>query len=287
MRPDERGQAFFDALRTRGYPGQIGLHLCALDGEVLVTLNVDQVFPAASTIKVPLLLLALELIQSGQLHLNERFTLNPEDRVGGAGVLHELGTGLQPSLQDLLTLMIVVSDNTATNKVIDLLGSAAVNAWLDAQGCPQTRLIGKLQLPPVLQNAAQQRGERNRTTPAEQQRLLLALWRGERLDAERRRLALSILGRQQYRDILARSLPVDKHGAPMYAAHTKSGELLGVHHDVGLLMLPRPLCVSLLSQGGHDPRPHPENRDAIALSDTLYPLLALFGGFKDEQNGDI
>ncbi len=247
---------------------------------MLATLNAEQVFPAASIIKVPLLLLALERVQAGQLDLNERFVLSAEDRVGGAGVLHELGAGLQPSLQDLLTLMTIVSDNTATNKVIDLLGVDAVNAWLDAQGYEQTRLIGQLQLPPARQNDAQRRGERNRTTAAEQVRLLLELHNGTRLDAQRRGLALSILKRQQYRDLLARRLPIDTQGAPLYRSHTKSGELLGVHHDVGLLMLPRPLCVALLSQGGSNPRPHPDNPEAILLSDTLYPLLAALGSLE-------
>ncbi len=287
MNPDARGQAFLAALRAQGHPGEVGLVICDLAGEVLVRLNAERIFPAASTIKVPLLLLALEQVQAGRLSLTERRTLRAEDRVGGAGVLHELGAGLNPTLEDLLTLMIIVSDNTATNLVIDLLGVDSVNAWLSAIGCPQTRLVGKLQLPPKLQNAAQRRGERNRTTAAEQARLLLGLWRGERLDEERRALALSVLGRQHHRDILGRALPRAADGQPRYAAHTKSGELAGVHHDVGLLLLPRALCAALLSGGGADRRGHPENRDAIALSDTLSPLLAALGGQYGPPNGDI
>ena len=127
----------------------------------------------------------------------------------------------------------------------------AVNAWLEELGCPQTRLIGKLQLPPEQQNAAQRRGERNRTAAAEQAWLLLGLWRGERLDDFTGPLALSILGRQQLRDILAppcRTAII--RAAPRYRTYTKSGELFGVHHDVGLLMPPRGLGVALLSRGG-------------------------------------
>ncbi|WP_245896011.1 serine hydrolase [Deinococcus irradiatisoli] len=287
MTPEERGLAFAAQLRDLGHPGEVGLYVCALDGTVLTTLNAEQVFPAASTIKVPLLLLALERAQAGTLDLAERLTVHSGDRVGGAGVLHELGAGLQPSLQDLLTLMIIVSDNTATNMVIERLGVEAVNAWLAAGGYEHTHLVGKLQLPPEQHNAAQRRGERNRTTAGEQVRLLLDLWRGAALDETHRALALSILGRQQYRDILARRWPLDADGAPLYAAHTKSGELVGVHHDVGLLMLPRPLCVALLSRGGTDRAGHPVNRDAIALSDTLFPLLAALGGLYERKNGDI
>ena len=110
------------SLRSRGYCGEVGLQISTLEGQLLATLGADAVFPAASTIKVPLLLLALERVQAGALDLNERFELHAGDRVGGAGVLHELGAGLRPSLQDLLTLMIIVSDNTATNLVIDSPG---------------------------------------------------------------------------------------------------------------------------------------------------------------------
>ena len=102
-----------------------------------------------------------------------------------------------------------------------------------------------------------------------------------------RALALSVLGRQQYQDILGRALPTDAHGQPRYASHTKSGELVGVHHDVGLLLLPRALCAALLSEGGLDRRGQRENRDTIALSDTLSPLLAALGGHYSPQNGDI
>lgn len=285
MTPEERGQALLASLRSRGYLGEVGLHVSTLEGQLLATLNADTVFPAASTIKVPLLLLALERVQAGELSLSGRFELQAEDRVGRAGVLHELGAGLRLSLQDLLTLMIVVSDNTATNLVIGMLGVDAVNAWLDERGCPHTRLIGKLQLPPEQHNPAQRRGERNRTTASEQARLLLE--QGERLDEPHRALALSVLGRQQHRDILARPLPRDAQGTPLYQTYTKSGELVGVHHDVGLLLLPRGLCVALLSRGGGDLAGHPDNRDTIALSDTLYPLLAALGGVYESKCGDI
>ncbi|WP_241191149.1 serine hydrolase [Deinococcus psychrotolerans] len=281
------GQAFLEQLRAQSYGGEVGLAISTLEGEVLVCLNAERAFLSASTIKVPLLLLALERVQTGQLRLNERHTLKPADRVGGAGILHELGAGLELSLEDLLTLMIIVSDNTATNMVIDLLGVDAVNAWLFERGCRQTRLVGKLQLPPEQQNAAQLLGERNRTSAAEQAELLLGLWQGQRLEPPVRQLALSILGRQHYRDILGRSLLRHAANSSRYQTYTKSGELLGVHHDVGLLLLPRPLCVALLSEGGSDRREHPENQDTLVLSTTLFPLLAALGGLDQGISGDI
>ena len=278
MSPEQRGLDFLHTLRGLGYGGEVALHVTDPGGAVLASLNADQVFPAASLIKVPLLLHALEQVQRGELDLDGRHTMHSEDRVSGAGVLHELDAGLSLTLRDLLTLMIIVSDNTATNLVIELLGIDPVNAWLADQGYIRTRLVGKLQLPPELGNEAQRRGERNTTSAAEQTRLFTELWQGTRLNAAHREIALGILERQQYRDILARKLPHGQGGERLYRTFTKSGELTGVHHDAGLLLLPRPLGAALLSRGGSDPTEHPENQDVLRLAGALYPLLAELGG---------
>ncbi|WP_227978542.1 serine hydrolase [Deinococcus terrestris] len=274
-------------LRSRGYVGEVGLLVTDLAETELFALNPDRSFPAASTVKVPLLVQALEEAQAGRLDLSARVTMTAQDRVPGSGVLHELGAGLALTWQDVLTLMTVVSDNTATNLVIGRLGEGAVNAWLALRGLTHTHLIGKLQLPPERQNEAQRRGERNRTSAQDQVALLGRLVRGELLDPPHTELALSILTRQQFRDILGRHVPRDADGEPLYRVASKSGELRGVHHDVGVLFTPRPLVVALLSQGGLDPREHPDNRDVEALAGALWPLLALLGGVHGPHAGDI
>ncbi|ANC72317.1 serine hydrolase [Deinococcus radiodurans] len=268
---------FLAELRRAGYAGEVGLLVTDFAGRELYAQAADAVFPAASTIKVPLLLFALEQAGRGDLDLIERVTLRAEDRVPGAGVLHELGLGLALTWQDVLTLMIVVSDNTATNLLIERLGQDHFNLWLTARGLNSTRLIGPLQLPPERQNEAQRRGERNRTTARDQVALLLSLLRGDGLTPQMQHLALDILSRQHLRDLIGRGVPAGPDGEPLYRVASKSGELRGVHHDVGLLWAPRPLVVALLSQGGEDPREHPGNRDVTRLSAALWPLLAELG----------
>lgn len=270
-------QSFLADLRASGFTGEVALHVTDRAGTALLSLNADQVFPAASTIKVPLLVLALEWAQEGRLDLTERVPLLAQEQVPGAGVLHELGPGLALSWLDVLTLMIIVSDNTATNLVIGRLGVETVNAWLDARGLAHTRLIGPLQLPPHLQNEAQRRGERNRTSARDQATLLRRLADGELLDEAHTTRALDILGRQQLRDLIGRGVPQTAPGELLYPVASKSGELRGVHHDVGLLGTPRPLIVALLSAGGEDPREHPENRDVLRLSGALWRVLARLG----------
>ncbi|BDP40542.1 serine hydrolase [Deinococcus aetherius] len=269
---------FQTELRSRGYVGEVGLLVTDLTGSELYALNSGCVFPAASTIKVPLLVQALQEAQSGRLDLRERVTVKAEDRVPGSGILHELGPGLNPTWEDVLTLMIVMSDNTATNLVIDRLGVDRVNGWIARQGMGGTHLVGGLQLPPGRRNEAQRRGERNRTTARDQVTVLGRLVRGELLDPAHTSLALSILSRQHFRDLLARHVPRGEDGEPLYRVASKSGELTGVRHDVGVLFTPRPLVVALLSEGGRDPREHPDNRDVAVLAGTLWPLLGALGG---------
>lgn len=280
--PDLPGGDFVGDLRRAGYAGEVGLLVTDFGGRELYAHAAEAVFPAASTIKVPLLLMALEQAGRGDLDLAERVSLRAEDRVPGAGVLHELSPGLALTWQDVLTLMIVVSDNTATNLLIERLGQDDFNAWLTARGLNSTWLIGLLQQLPERQNAAQRRGERNRTSARDQVALLLSLLRGDGLTPQMQQLGLDILGRQQVRDLIGRGIPAGPGGAPLYRVASKSGELRGVHHDVGLLWTPRPLVVALLSQGGEDPREHPANRDVTRLAAALWPLLAGLGRAEQE-----
>jgi len=219
--------------------------------------NADEPFPAASTIKVPILIAALEHIQNGTLELGRRYPLEASDQVGGAGVLHELEPGLNLTLRDYLTLMMVVSDNTATNKVIEIIGQDAINALLEPY--PHTELVGKLQLPPQAQNERQRRGERNTSSPRDLTRLLGELHSERLLNPDLSALALSILEKQQYKDMVGRSLPRDEHGELAVRVCSKSGEIGGTRNDVALVYGPVPYAIALMTKGGADPREHPEN----------------------------
>ena len=211
---------------------------------------------AASLIKLPLLVHALSEVARGGLRLEQRLPLSPDDQVGGAGVLHRLQGGLEPSLQDLLTLMIIVSDNTATNLVIDLLGLGSANAFIQSLGMQQTRLVGKLQLPLEKQNEAQRRGEANATCAADVLGLLLQLQRGDLLPPELTDLALTILKQQQYTEALARYLPTDKELFENYVTvASKSGCLRGLWHDAGIVFAPdgTPLyALVVMTEGSRD-----------------------------------
>lgn len=196
----------------------------------------EVVMPAASLIKLPILIAALQQVVRGRLGLESRYSLALEDQVPGNGVLQYLGAGLTPTLADLLTLMIIVSDNTATNLLIDLVGREAINECCAGLGLTGTELVGKLSLPTAQLNERQRRGERNRTCASDMLTLLLKLEQGDLLPPPQRALALTILRRQLYTEALARYLPTDLELTPDgVQVASKSGCLRGVWHDAGLV----------------------------------------------------
>ena len=219
-----------------GFSGRLAVALKDFDETLAVRHNATESMPSASLIKLPILTFALKQVARGELLLDQRVPLNRGDIVGGSGVLQLLQPGLSPTVMDLMTLMIVVSDNTATNTLIDLLGLEPVAAHIHELGLDQTRLVGKLQLTSDRLNEAQRRGERNRTCASDMLTLLLKLERGEVLPERQTILARKILLAQQQTEALARFLPRDPelHPKPVKVA-SKSGCIRGVWHDAGIV----------------------------------------------------
>ncbi|NLY49833.1 MAG: serine hydrolase [Firmicutes bacterium] len=110
-----------------GLTGQVAIYLEDIQGSTVFSVNPERPFPAASLIKVLILAALLRAAAAGELSLEEKVTLKPENRVGGAGALSELSPDVSLPLRDLGTLMIVQSDNAATNEILDRIGFAKVN----------------------------------------------------------------------------------------------------------------------------------------------------------------
>src|SRR6185503_14222255 len=105
-----------------------------------VAFREDEQFPSASTIKIHILTALLRAAERGELALDERISLTPDLRVAGSGVITYLEHPLELSLYDIAVLMILVSDNTATNICIQRVGMAKVNALIGEFGLKQTAL---------------------------------------------------------------------------------------------------------------------------------------------------
>ena len=212
--------------------------VCAerLDGSAIVALRRDEPFPPASTIKVPVMVEVFRQAQLGRLHLSDLVELGPEDQVTGSGVLQHMSPGIRLPVRDLVTLMIVVSDNAATNMLIDRVGVDAVNATMAALGLRRTILFNKLQVVPVDRRGA------NVSTAADMTLLLRRVARGEVVSYEACRRMVDVLLRQTLSGGLRRYLPVDAldhaPGAPARVrVASKGGTIEGHRHDVGLVLM--------------------------------------------------
>ena len=201
-----------------------------------ISVDAGTVFTQASAIKLPVLVELMRQVEAGEQNLDEVVTLAASDIVPGSGVLQQLTPGkVSLSLRDVATLMVTVSDNTATNMIIDRVGMAKVNAEMARLGLSATKLQRKMQ-----DRTAWEENRENLSTPDEQARLLELLYKGEILSAKSREeidRILTIPKPGQLRKLLPEGTKV---------AH-KTGTLSGVVVDVGIVYLKdRPFIVSAM-----------------------------------------
>jgi beta-lactamase class A len=136
---DQRVQA-----AIQGFPGSVSLYAKNLDTGTSYELRADAPVPTASTIKLPIMVELFAEAEEGKLDWNQKLQLTDHDKVSGTGVLTELSGGDLLPIRDLMHLMIVVSDNTATNLILDRIGGDAVNQRMARLGLKQTVVMRKI-----------------------------------------------------------------------------------------------------------------------------------------------
>jgi len=129
------------------YKTRISLLWQPLDGSPAIAYHAERQVKTASIIKLPILVHAALLVDAGQLSWSQRVTYQPSDTVPGMGVLRYLDAEIAPTVRDLCVLMTIISDNTATNMLIDLLGINNINQRIQELGMTQTRLNRKVFTP--------------------------------------------------------------------------------------------------------------------------------------------
>jgi beta-lactamase class A len=117
------------------FPGKAGVWVKHLTLGEEAAVRADETFNSASVAKIPVLVLALQMADRGELSLSERITITAADVRGGSGIFRFNDPGLQPTLRDVLLQMVITSDNTATDIAIGKVGGVdRVNAWLRQNG---------------------------------------------------------------------------------------------------------------------------------------------------------
>ena len=126
------------------FPARTGVYVKHLGTGEEASVRGDESFSSASVIKIPILIRAFQLADDGALDLGERVTIRRADLRDGSGILQFHDLGATPTWRDLLTEMVITSDNTATDLLVQRLGGvAALNAWLEKGGFTRTRMMNR------------------------------------------------------------------------------------------------------------------------------------------------
>ena len=239
-------------------PGVVGVAARHLETGQSIECNADETFFTASTFKVPILAEVYRQVDAGTLDLSQRVELTDALRVPGSGVLRELDNGVAPTLHDLAMLMIIVSDNLATDILYHTAGRDNINRTMADLGLTRTKLpmscrdllfsLAGLAVSESLDDFWEvsdrvEQGYRGLpsdcdalneeksdvSSPADMVRLLEVVHNGELLSSESRDGMLHILKRQKLRSIIPYYLPPD-----VISAH-KTGGVYSVRCDVGIV----------------------------------------------------
>ncbi len=221
--------------RVSALPGEISVYGKDLATGEKWAYQADIPLVAASVIKLPILVEAFRQARDGLLSMDESVSIRPEQKMPSCGALTYLHDELTVTLRDLCVLMIIVSDNTATNILIERLGMENVNAGMRALGLEKSTLRRLL-----FDTEAAGRGLENTITAEEMGRLLEMLYKGECVSPEADAEMLSILRDQQLNGKMPFFLD------DLEIAH-KTGEDDGITHDVGIVYAPHPLILCFAS----------------------------------------
>ncbi|HSD27163.1 MAG TPA: serine hydrolase [Vicinamibacteria bacterium] len=216
--------------------GILGVYVRDLATGATVEVRPDEVFPTASSIKLAVLYELYRQAEEVRIDLTEA-TRPPVPRVGGGGVLQELGDRVSLTWRDLAVLMMGWSDNEATNVLVRRLGKDAVNRRLDAVGLPRTRLRRQM-----MDLEAARRGDENVSTPREMARLAEVVARGEGLAPDRASDLLAVATVPDEGSRFRRGLPQGVR------AVSKPGALEGVRCEAAWVDVPgRPYSAAIMT----------------------------------------
>lgn len=214
--------------------GVMGLAIVDLTSKEEILIHADEIMPQASTIKIAVLAGLYDQANAGKLKLNDLYTVRTEDIVQDSDILGGLTPGVtRVTLRDLAAVMMAVSDNGATNVLIDRVGMENINATVHKLGLRNTKLQRKM-----MDLKAAGEGRENISTPREMMTLLRLIYEGKLLSPELTKDFFAMLGTHKSEGHLQKYLP-DWH-----IVASKHGWLEGVRNDCGIFFVPgRPYIV--------------------------------------------
>jgi beta-lactamase class A len=233
---------------TARHAGVTGISVRNLATGESLSIRGEETFPSASLIKVAILVTLLDEVHQERVRLDERSTLIARDRVGGSGVLKHMASGLEPTLADYAWLMTTLSDNTATNLLLDKLDIRSVGLKMEALGLPHTKVHSKTfrRATSIAPDSSALYGF-GVTTPDETTQLFTMLHEGRAVSAALDSVALDMLFANQDANMMTRWLPDGTR-----VAH-KTGSVDRSRNDCGIMNTPAaPIALCVMTRENED-----------------------------------
>ena len=270
---------------VRAFDGEVGLYALNLTSREELAVNADARFPTASTIKTAVMIEAYHQAAEGKLSLDEPLVLSEADKVGGSGVLNGMSAGTPLKLRDVVHLMIVLSDNTATNMLVTRLGTQRIDARLTSYGLKDIKIFrptfrdGKADIFPELEKEF----GLGMSTPREMGKLMALIADGRAVNKEASAAMLATLRRQQDRAMIPRLLPDgvqvgNKTGTDSEKLADAKGRRGGIRADAAIVTAEDlQYVVAIFTRRGADTRGGPDNAGVLTgatISRAVYDHFA-------------
>ena len=264
------------AAMAAAYDGHIALYAKNLTTGETVSVDAGKPVQTASVIKLALMLQAFEQIHAGKLQLSQPLVLTKENQVGGSGILGQLDPGLNLTLKDAITLMVTLSDNTATNMLIDAVGLAPTNEMVARMGLKNTYFYKKVFLAATGPMPADQKQfGLGKTTPEEMAKLVESIYRCDLGDRDLCTEMITIMRNQQYRAMIPRYLVTPDNSETLSPIADKIGMLDAVRNDVALVYTARgPIILSIFTYDNPDKSWTPENHAEILIGHIAQEIVS-------------
>ena len=218
----------------KSYDGMMGIYINDFKGNI-ITFHADEEYESASTIKIFILAALFDEIEKGRKSLKDMLEYKQCHEVDGSGIMGCLELGTVLSVKNLATLMIIVSDNIATNILIDYLGIDAINSFIQNSGCKTTRLYNSLHF--------DQYRKLGTTTPRDYASIFERMVQGTLISKDASAMMLDICKKQHYNSMLTKFMPPyymdpDNYEEEVISFASKSGSMNACRNDGGIVSTP-------------------------------------------------
>jgi beta-lactamase class A len=271
------------------HEGKVAFFAKNLATGTTVAIDADRPVQTASVIKLPLFLQAFEQVKAGKIHLDDKVELTKANQVAGSGVLPFLDPGLKLTLKDTLSLMVMLSDNTATNMSIDAVGLKATNQMLAEMGLKNTYFYKKVYVKATepLPADFKQFGL-GKTTAREMASVMEYIYDCKLGDKKLCDQMKFILRNQQYRAMIPRYIEMPDTSEDLSAIGDKIGALDDVRNDVAFVITPKgTIVISAFTYQNKDQSWTPENKAEILIGKMAKAVVDSWSGGKVSTGGEV